>query len=170
MATAPNTSMSVSEYLQLEDAAEFRSEYIAGCRVAIPGGTLNHALISSNLIGELWNALRETDCKVFGSDMRIRTAPSGIYTYADAVVGCGKLNVVDNTLANPALIAEVLSELTEAYDRGGNSAGIARSKAYATTFSLTRTNPWLSIFTRSEKACGACGSTALSMLGCSSRR
>src|SRR3982750_4341033 len=118
MATAPNTSMSVSEYLRLEDAAEFRSEYIAGRMVARAGGTFNGALISSNLVHELWNALRETDCKVFGSDMRIRTAPSGIYKYADAVVGCGKLNVVDNTLTNPALIAEVLSDSTEAYDRG----------------------------------------------------
>ncbi len=32
----------------------------------------------------LGNALLEQDCTVFGSDMRIRTAPSGIYTYPDA--------------------------------------------------------------------------------------
>src|SRR5436305_6947719 len=109
MATAPNTSMSVSEYIRLEDAAEFRSEFIEGQMVAMAGGTVNHALISSNLIGELRNKLLETDCSVFGSDMRIRTAPSGIYTYADAAVACGRLEVVENTLTNPVLIAEVLS-------------------------------------------------------------
>ena len=118
MATAPNTSLPVSEYLRLEEAAEFRSEYIDGQMVAMAGGTLNHALISSNLVRELGNALLRTDCRVFGSDMRIRTSPSGLYTYADAVVGCGRLEVVDNTLTNPALIAEVLSDSTEAYDRG----------------------------------------------------
>lgn len=118
MATAPNTTLSVSEYLRLEEAAEFRSEYIDGQMVAMAGGTLNHALISSNLGRELGNALLKMDCKVFGSDMRIRTSPSGIYTYADAVVGCGRLEVVNNTLTNPALIVEVLSDSTEAYDRG----------------------------------------------------
>jgi Uma2 family endonuclease len=118
MATAPNTSLSLAEYLQLEEAAEFRSEYINGQMVAMAGGTLNHALISSNLVGELRNKLLQSDCRVFGSDMRIRTSPSGIYTYADAVVGCGRLEVVDNTLTNPVLIAEVLSDSTEAYDRG----------------------------------------------------
>jgi Uma2 family endonuclease len=82
------------------------------------GGTLNHALIASNLVRELGNALLETDCRVFGSDMRIRTAPGGIYTYPDAVVGCGRLEVVENTLTNPVVIAEVLSDSTEAYDRG----------------------------------------------------
>jgi len=118
MATAPNASLSVSEYLRLENAAEFRSEYINGHMVAMAGGTVNHALISSNMVGELRNVLPGTDCKVFGSDMRIRTSPSGIYTYADTAVACGRLEVVDNTLANPVLIAEVLSDSTEAYDRG----------------------------------------------------
>ncbi len=108
----------MSEYLRLEEAAEFRSEYIDGHIVAMAAGTLNHALICSNLVGELGNALIGTDCKVFGSNMRIRTSPSGIYTYADAAVACGQLEVADNTLINPVLIAEVLSDSTEAYDRG----------------------------------------------------
>lgn len=118
MATGPNTTLSIAEYLRLEEAAQFRSEYIGGQVVAIQGGTLNHALISSNLVGEFGNALSKTDCRVFGSGMRIRTSPSGLYTYADAAVGCGRLEVVDNTFTNPVLIAEVLSDSTEAYDRG----------------------------------------------------
>lgn len=118
MATAPNTSLSVSEYMRLESAAEFRSEYVNGQMVAMANGTVNNALISSNLLRELGTALLEKDCTVFGSDMRIRTAPSGIYTHPDASVGCGRLEVVEDTLTNPVLIAEVLSESTEAYDRG----------------------------------------------------
>lgn len=118
MATAPRSFLSVSEYLRLEKAAEFRSEYIDGRMVAMAGGTRNHALISSNLVRELGNGLLQSDCEVFGSDMRIRTAPSGIYTYGDAVVGCGPLEIVENTLTNPVLVAEVLSDSTEAYDRG----------------------------------------------------
>ena len=78
MATAPNTPLSVSEYIRLESAAEFRSEFIDGQMVAMACGTVNHALISSNVTGELRNKLLETNCSVFGSDMRIRTAPSGI--------------------------------------------------------------------------------------------
>jgi|tagenome__1003787_1003787.scaffolds.fasta_scaffold20963643_2 Uma2 family endonuclease len=118
MAAAPNRSLSVSEYIRLENAAEFRSEYVDGRMLAMAGGTVNHALISSNLLRELGNALLEKECTVFGSDMRIRTAPSGIYTYPDALVACGRLEVVENTLTNPVLIAEVLSESTEACHRG----------------------------------------------------
>lgn len=117
MATAPNISLSVDEYLRLEEAAEFRSEYIDGQMVAMAGGTQNHSAIGSNLVRELGNALRQSACTVFGPDMRMRT-PSGIYTYADAVVSCDSIQAIDNTLFNPIVIAEVLSDSTEAYDRG----------------------------------------------------
>lgn len=150
MATAPNTSILISEYLRLEDAAEFRSEYIDGHMVAMAGGTVNHALISSNLLRLLGNALLEKDCTVFGSDIRIRTAPSGIYTYADAVVACGRLEVAENTLTNPVLIVEVLSESTEAYDRGRKFAAYRQIESLSDYLLVDQTQTLVEHFHKEE--------------------
>lgn len=53
--------------------------------------------------------------------MRVQVSPTGLYTYPDVVVSCDKPSFEDSemdTLLNPRLIIEVLSESTEAYDRG----------------------------------------------------
>jgi Uma2 family endonuclease len=53
--------------------------------------------------------------------MRVRIGKTGLYTYPDVVVVCGEPQFTDDrrdTLVNPNLIVEVLSESTEAYDRG----------------------------------------------------
>jgi Uma2 family endonuclease len=57
--------------------------------------------------------------------MRVKVSPTGLYTYPDVTVVCGEAQFEDHqqdTLLNPTLIVEVLSESTEAYDRGGKFA------------------------------------------------
>jgi Uma2 family endonuclease len=81
-------------------------------------GTLEDSAIASNVIAALVSQLANTDCIVRGSDARVRTSPNGLYSYADAVVSCGQELAEKNTLLNPVLIVEVLSEGTESYDRG----------------------------------------------------
>ena len=59
-------------------------------------------------------------CRVFTSDLRIRTS-TGLSTYPDAAVVCGKtLRAADDPIAvtNPCLLVEVTSPSTEDYDRG----------------------------------------------------
>ena len=109
------------EYLKLERQSDFRNEYFEGKMFAMSGGTPNHAFITANLAGELYNALKKTDCRVASSDLRIRVSPDGLYTYPDISVVCGQAEFSGSeadTLANPALVIEVLSPTTEAYDRG----------------------------------------------------
>ncbi len=53
--------------------------------------------------------------------MRVFVPKTGLYTYPDLVVVCGEPKFQDNvfdTLLNPALLVEILSESTESYDRG----------------------------------------------------
>ena len=118
MATSPNRNISVEEYLKFEDAAVDRHEYLNGEIFLMGGGTLNHSTIATNIITALANQLADSDCLVRGADARIRTSPSGLYSYSDAVVSCGEDQVEDNSLLNPLLIVEVLSKNTENYDRG----------------------------------------------------
>ena len=67
------------------------------------------------------SGVRRRPCKAYSSNMRVRVTPSGLYTYPDVVVVCSEPKFLDSTvdtLLNPTVIIEVLSESTEAYDRG----------------------------------------------------
>ena len=118
---ALHTKVSEQEYLAFERAAEERHEYADGEIFAMSGGTWEHSLIASNINGELRSALLERRCAVHGSDMRIHIPSTGRYTYADVLVVCGKPVLTDevrDTVVNPVVIVEVLSDSTERCDRG----------------------------------------------------
>jgi Uma2 family endonuclease len=108
-------------YLERERAAEYKSEYYGGEVFAMSGGTINHSLISTNTISVLHAALKGTGCRVFNSDLRVYIPASGLFTYPDASVVCGDVELLDDradNLLNPVLLVEVLSPSTESYDRG----------------------------------------------------
>lgn len=113
--------ISVQEYLTRERAASFKSEYFEGEIFAMAGGSPQHSLIAANFIREAGNALKGKPCAVFSSDLRVRVQPTGLYTYPDASIVCGELEFDDerqDTVINPTVIVEVLSDSTEKYDRG----------------------------------------------------
>lgn len=113
------------EYLALERQAETKSEYINGEIYAMAGASRAHNLITSNFARELGNQLRERPCETYISDMRVRVRPTGLYTYPDVVVACGQPRFDDahlDVLLSPTVIIEVLSDSTEAYDRGAKFA------------------------------------------------
>jgi Uma2 family endonuclease len=115
------THVSEQEYLAFERASEERHEYADGEIFAMSGGTWEHSLIASNITGELRAALGDRPCTAHGSDMRIHIPSTGRYTYADALIVCDKpvfTDEVRDTLVNPVVIVEVLSDSTERYDRG----------------------------------------------------
>ncbi len=96
-----------------------RWEYVHGEIRAISGGTANHSTIAVNIAAALRAALLFNGCRVFGSDMRVHTG-DGVNTFPDVSVACGPLSFYrgrTDTLANPLLLVEVLSDSTEAYDR-----------------------------------------------------
>ncbi len=121
MSTVPQPWISPEEYLARERVAQLRSEYYGGEIFAMAGGSPRHSLIGANTIAALNMALRGRPCAVYTNDLRIRVSATGLYTYPDASVICGKLEFDDehrDTVLNPTLLVEVLSESTEAYDRG----------------------------------------------------
>jgi Uma2 family endonuclease len=121
MSSQPNTFLTPEEYLEIERAAERKSEYFGGEMFAMAGATRRHLLIVTNLVIGLGQSLRDRPCEVYSTDMRHRVTPSGLYTYPDVMVACNKPQFADNrqdTLLNPVVIIEVLSESTRDYDRG----------------------------------------------------
>jgi Uma2 family endonuclease len=113
--------ITVEEYLALERAAEYKSEYYNGEIFAMAGAMEPHNLISNNISGELYVQLKPRPCRVYPSDMRLKVSASGLYTYPDVMVVCGEVQFDDDvmdTILNPILIVEVLSKSTESYARG----------------------------------------------------
>jgi Uma2 family endonuclease len=109
------------EYLAIERRAETKSEYFGGEIFLRAGASEPPYLIVANLVGEFRSQLKKRSCKVYPSDMRVKIQATGLHTYPDVVVVCGEPKFEDDhkdTLLNPTLIVEVLSDSTEAYDRG----------------------------------------------------
>ncbi|MBL0264706.1 MAG: Uma2 family endonuclease [Leptospiraceae bacterium] len=121
MDTIERNTFTESEYLELERKADFKSEYYNGEIFAMAGATLIHNKIVSNLIFLFNQFLKDKPCDVYPSDLRLQVEKSGLYTYPDITIVCGKAELLDNkfdTLKNPTVLIEVLSDSTEKYDRG----------------------------------------------------
>jgi Uma2 family endonuclease len=121
VSTQPDHRYTEDEYLTLERASDTKSEYLDGVIYAMGGASPRHVQIVGNVAGELRSRLREKPCVVYSADLRVRVEPEGLYAYPDVVVVCGEPEFIDqelDTLTNPLLIVEVLSNSTKNYDRG----------------------------------------------------
>jgi Uma2 family endonuclease len=121
VSTQPGTFLTPEQYLEIERAAERKSEYYNGEMFAMAGAKEAHNLLVANLVADLHQQLRSRPCRVYPSDMRVRVSATGLYTYPDVIAVCGDRRFLDgqkDTLLNPGLLVEVLSPSTEAYDRG----------------------------------------------------
>jgi Uma2 family endonuclease len=108
------------EYLELEEAAEYKSEYIDGQIIPMAGGTINHNRISVNLSAALNFAFRQQDYEVFMGDLRLWIPQKLTYTYPDVMILAGEPEFFNNRkdiILNPQIIVEVLSKSTKGYDR-----------------------------------------------------
>jgi Uma2 family endonuclease len=117
----PVHRLTEAEYLEIERRAECKSEFLDGEMFAMSGGTRSHNLIASNMNRAIGNQLEGGPCVVYTSDMRVKVQADGLYTYPDVSVACGKeefANEQDDTLLNPTILVEILSDSREAYDRG----------------------------------------------------
>ena len=116
---------SPEDYLELEINSESRHEYIDGEIVPMTGGMPNHNRIISNLCAALNFAFKRQPYEVFVTDQRVWIPRRRIYTYPDVFVVQGDLQLQEgrkDTIVNPMIIFEVLSDSTRAYDKDGKFA------------------------------------------------
>jgi len=113
----------LEEYFRLERDSTVKHDFRNGELIDMAGSTLEHSLITTNLIRELGTRLKGSPCRVFDSNLRIRIAKKFRYTYPDVSVICGDAHLdpddpTRTTVPNPRVVVEVLSPTTEANDRG----------------------------------------------------
>ena len=110
-----------AEYVALERSSNVRHEYFDGAIYAMAGGSPEHAAIAVNVSTLLHVGLRARPCRVHSSDLRVRVTDTGLETYPDVTVICGRAEVDPedpNAVHNPIVVVEVTSPSTEEYDRG----------------------------------------------------
>jgi Uma2 family endonuclease len=138
-------------YLEIERAADFKSEYVDGRMFAMSGGRLAHAIVCTALASALLAALRGKSCYVTGSDLRVQVSPQGPFFYPDMSVCCGKPRLADDykdTLLNPTIVFEVLSPSSEAYGRGKKFAAYRRIDSLRECVLASQTEPSVETYFR----------------------
>lgn len=129
MSSALSARYSPEDYLAQERDAERKSEYLNGFITAMAGTSFEHGLLEANLIREIGMQLKDGPCDVVTSNVRVLVNSTGLYTYPDVTIVCGRPNFLDqkfDTLVNPTVVIEILSPSTEAYDRGAKFAHYRR--------------------------------------------
>ncbi|MGD1068703.1 MAG: Uma2 family endonuclease [Bryobacteraceae bacterium] len=141
------------QYLEIDRAAERRSEYLDGHIYAMAGGSRTHSYLAVAIAAELRQALRNRGCEVGNSDLRVRVSERGPYFYPDAVVSGGDAETAgdDDIALNPTLIVEVLSKSTEAFDRGDKFAWYRKIESLREYVLISQTSPRVETFVRSEQ-------------------
>jgi Uma2 family endonuclease len=145
--------MTYEQYLAAEQASALRHEYLCGQVFAMAGGTPEHAALAMAVGVQLGTMLQGKPCRVFGSDLRVRIEGTDLSTYPDVTVVCGRLerSAIDPDAAtNPVLIVEVLSDGTEAYDRGEKFAHYRRLTSLSEYVLISQRTPRLELYRRNS--------------------
>ncbi len=120
MLAAESKIISEEEYLEIESKSEIKHEYHDGEMFAMAGASENHNLILSNIISQLVNKLKKR-CRIYPSDMKLKIKNLSKFVYPDVTIVCGERKFFDDSrdiLIDADVIIEILSDSTEAYDRG----------------------------------------------------
>jgi Uma2 family endonuclease len=119
-------SMTVAEYLAQESTALEKSMLWDHQVFGMTGASRRHNLLTAAVLGELGVSLRGRPCQAYSSDQRIRISDEGRYVYPDASVTCKPVETAasdSESIVNPVVVVEVLSDGTEAFDRGDKFLG-----------------------------------------------
>ena len=151
----PVHSLTEAEYLEIERRAEFKSEFFDGEMFAMAGGSPTHSLIATNLGGEFRDRLKGRPCVPYNSDLRIKVEATGLDTYPDLSVICGPLRFSDaerDTVVNPTVLVEVLSDSTEAYDRGARFQNYRQIPTLREYLLVSQKEPRIEQYVRQENS------------------
>ena len=143
--------MTYVEYLASERASDVRHEYLRGDVWAMAGGTPEHARLAARVIGELGRQLEGKPCEPFSSDLRVRVVATDLSTYPDVTVVCGELETAPedaDAVVNPTVLVEVLSDGSEAYDRGEKFAHYRRLASLREYVLISQHEPRVEVFRR----------------------
>lgn len=159
MLAIKNQIYTLEEYLELDHNSEEKIEFWDGRVFTLAGASTNHNQIQVNAIFYLRLKLRDRNCRIYPSDMRVGVPAYPPYRYPDLSALCGQANIhtlgKQDILTNPSLIVEILSDSTAEFDRGYKFTYyksiesfteyilIAQDRAHVSQFVKQEENVWL---------------------------
>jgi Uma2 family endonuclease len=154
MSSQPTHKYTLEEYFELELASEEKYEFWNGEVFCMSGVSLAHSQIEGNLMSGLRARLDAHGCRVFPANLRVKVPAYPPYRYPDLTALCGQPEIERmgglDMLVNPALIIEVLSSSTEAFDRGDKFTYYKSVASFSEYILIAQHRPHVSQFVRRE--------------------
>lgn len=154
MSLQPSQKYTLEEYFALELASEEKYEFWNGEVFCMSGASIGHNQIAINLGTEAHMQLRERGGQVFPAGLRVKVPSYPPYRYPDLTALCGQPEIERmgglDMLVNPALIVEVLSPSTEAFDRGDKFTYYKSIASVSEYILVAQHRPHVSQFVRQE--------------------
>jgi len=153
---SPMPVVTFEDYLDAERDAVVKHEWLDGVVYAMAGGSVEHGRLAANMIAALRNRLAGR-CTILSSDVMVFVRETNFATYPDASVVCGPLDiktverhgkVIGEAVTNPTFLIEVLSESTEAYDRGEKFSHYMRVPSLQAYIIVAQTHRRIEVFHR----------------------
>jgi Uma2 family endonuclease len=145
----PHGSLTVDEYLKVEESAMVRHEYISGEIFAMVGATKRHNRIIGNILSRLWGAARGGTCRVYSESVKLRVSDDVSY-YPDVMVACGPEGDDPLVEDDPCLVVEVVSPNTDTTDRREKLAAYKRMPGLEAYLSISQGRKWAERHFRTE--------------------
>ncbi|MBJ7898962.1 MAG: Uma2 family endonuclease [Cyanobacteria bacterium RI_101] len=154
IATEAKTLVTLEEYRTIAETSEERYEYCNGEIIVMPGGTATHSAIAINILVYLGFLLRDTDFRLYNSDLRVWIPEYHCGTYTDLMVVNHEPQFNgdrSDEILNPLLIVEVLSPSTEAYDRGDKFRKYRSIPSFCEYLVVSQTEPYIERYFKLEQ-------------------
>jgi Uma2 family endonuclease len=142
-------SLTVGEYLKLEEGATVRHEYVAGEIYAITGATRRHNRIAGNVYTALLSAARHGACRVYIETVKLKASEDTVY-YPDVMVACGSEPEDPYMESEPCVVVEVVSPSTEITDRREKLAAYKRMPGLEAYLIVSQDRRWVERHFRAE--------------------
>jgi Uma2 family endonuclease len=138
---------SIADYLQQEQQATLRHEYVDGYLFAMAGGSKAHNQIATNVVSLIRPQIRGTSCRVYMADMKVAT--ENCFYYPDVVVTChADQETEEFYLTQPCLIIEVLSPSTQHIDKREKLLAYQRIESLESYLIIAQDQPWIEHYQR----------------------
>lgn len=155
---SPQPYVTFEDFVASERDSDVKHEWLDGVVYAMAGGSIEHGRLATNFTAAL-RARFAGRCTVLSSDVMLYVRETHLATYPDGSLVCGALDaqqvvrngkVIGEAVTNPALVVEVLSESTEAYDRGEKFAHYMRLPSLRDYVLVAQAERRIEVFRRPE--------------------
>ncbi len=140
------THFTLEEYRVMEETSDIRHEYRNGEIITMSGGSEVHSAIATNLLVYLGFLLRDSNFRLYNSDLRVWIPEYNCGTYTDLMVVDGEPQLNGertDEILNPLVIVEVLSPSTEGYDRGEKFRKYRSLPSFCEYLLVSQTEPYI---------------------------